>query len=325
MTTNTCPLCQEQSSSSGILREHAWTAHGACHHCGEEFDDKETLYVHWLAVHDDVLSRRDRKRAESEVGSLTFGDRLAHQGPRAAVGGLQRRTVLLAGGTAIAGGAATVSGVFGESFGAENDRTSDAASTGQTGAVATAPIPSAPGEYRYATMGAADTDLTVTYFGSWKCPYCAEFSTGFLSTLVPEYIDSGKITLKFRNLTYINGKPFLGSDAPAAGRAGLAVWMNDPGSYWAYHEYVLQNQPPESKAWATAETLVSFAREVGVDDPSVIRTAIQEKQYEDALQSTTQAATEAGVEGTPTLLIDGTTVSPFDKDRTRQLIEDGIS
>ena len=325
MTMNTCPVCNDRSHSSGAVRDHAWKAHRACHHCGTQLDDKETLYTHWLAVHGDELPRKDRKMAESEIGSLTFADRLTHQGPVTALGGLRRRTVLLAGGTVISGGTAALGGIFNRSSGRDNNGTSDAESTGQTGTVATAPIPSAPDEYRYATMGSADTDATVTYFGSWKCPYCARFSTDFLSTLVTEYIESGKIALKFRNLSYINGKAFLGPDAPAAGRAGLAVWNNDPDSYWAYHEYVLQNQPPESKTWGTADTLVSFGREAGVDDPSVIRTAIQEKQYEEALRATSQAAAQAGINGTPTLLIDGTTVSPFKEDRTRQLIEDAIA
>jgi protein-disulfide isomerase len=325
MSVNTCPLCGERSGSSSALRDHTWRAHSACHHCGEQFDDKETLYVHWLAVHDNELSRMDHKQAESEVGALTFGDRLAHQGPSAALGGLRRRRVLLAGGTAIAGGVAALGGVFGGSSDTNNDGTRGGESNGQTGAVAAAPILSNPDEYRYPTMGTADTDVTVTYFGSWKCPYCAQFSTGFLSTLVTEYVESEKITLEFRNLAYIDGKPFLGSDAPAAGHAGLAVWQTDPESYWAYHEYVLENQPPESKAWATADKLVSFARKAGVNEPSVVRTAVQEERYEEELRATTEAAEQAGVDGTPTLLIDGTTVSPFEEKQTRQRIEDAIA
>lgn len=174
-------------------------------------------------------------------------------------------------------------------------------------------------------MGTGNADATVTYFGSWKCPYCAQFSTGFLSTLVTDYVKPGQIALKFRNLAYIGGKPFLGPDAPAAARAGLAVWNDDPESYWPYHEYVFRNQPPESKRWATADTLTSFAQEAGVTDPSVVRTAIQENKYEDALRATSDAVADAGVSGTPTLLVDGTTVSPFKKDRTRRLIEETIA
>ena len=325
MSSNTCPVCEEKFSAPGSVRDHAWDAHDACHYCGDQFGDEETLYTHWLAAHVEELSRSDRKRAESEIGSLVFTDRLSHQGIGAAVGGLRRRTLLLAGGAAVAGSAAVAGTTLDRTGDTAQDGNRDAGARGQTTAVATAPIPSSPDESRYAVTGTADAGTTVTYFGSWKCPYCAQFSTGFLSTLITDYVDTGKITLKFRNLTYINGKPFLGADAPAAARAGLAVWNDDPESYWGYHEYVFRNQPPESKQWATADKLVSFARTAGVADPSVIRTAIQENRYEDSLRATSAAANEAGVRGTPTLLVDGTTVNPFEEDRTRRLIEDAIS
>lgn len=306
MTATTCPICNEAFESTGTIHEHTWTVHGACHYCGEEFDSKQLLFEHWLTSHDDELSRIDRKRAESEVESLTARDRFRQQGPGAALGSLNRRTVLIAGGTAIAGGAAIIgSGLTGTT-------TEDSTTTNDD-------------EYQYAVIGSSDAEATITYFGSWKCPYCAQFSTGFLQELIADYVVPGKIAIEFRDLAYINGEPFLGPDAPAAGRAGLAVWNNDPQSYRAYHEYVFQNQPPESQQWATADRLVSFAREAGVSDPSVIRTAITEQTYEDALRATSNAAQNAGVSATPTLVIDGTTVNPLsNKDRTRRLLEDAL-
>lgn len=320
MPSNTCPNCDEQFGSSGDVHEHTWDVHGACHYCGEQFDDEEALYKHWLTTHSDTLSRVDRKRAESAVDSLTFTNRLSNQGVGAAVGGLRRRQLLLASGVAVVGGAGAMGTVLNES--GPVSRNSGPAS--DTSSADSFIVPPSPAKHRYAVTGTGDAGVTVTYFGNWKCPYCAKFSTGFLPTLVTDYVKPGKINLKFRNLTYIDGKPFLGPDTPAAARAGLAVWNNDPASYWPYHEYVLRNQPPESKQWATADKLISFAQEVGVTDSSVIRTAIQQEKYESALRATSDAATAAGLQGTPVLLVDGTTVSPFDKKRTRRVIEDAI-
>ena len=108
MTRFDCPVCGEEHRTAGAVHDHAWTVHGACHYCGETFDDEATLYVHWLATHDGELSRVDRKRAKADIDELTVGDRLVHHGPGTAVTGLSRRTLLLAGGAAIAGGATAV-------------------------------------------------------------------------------------------------------------------------------------------------------------------------------------------------------------------------
>lgn len=169
---------------------------------------------------------------------------------------IRRRQLLGVLGSAATIGLAGCLGTTGSS--GESANTSSRGSTVE-GPVANAPLPKNPSAYTYATMG-RENRPTVTYYGSWKCRYCAQFSTGFLKEIVTDYVESGTVSLTFRALAYINGQPFLGPDAPRATRAGLAVWNVDPETYWEYHEYVFANQPPESKQWATTEQLITFAK-----------------------------------------------------------------
>lgn len=189
------------------------------------------------------------------------------------------------------------------------------------GAVANAPVPDDPTSFTYARTGSAGRP-TVIYYGNWKCPYCADFSTGFLGDIVTDYVESDDISLQFRALAHINGEPFLGPDAPRAAQAGLATWNVDPETYWRYHEHVFANQPPESETWATADKLVSFAEEAGVPETGQLRTKIKERVFESPIRETSQAAADAGISGTPALVIDGETINPLsDGQRTRTLIE----
>jgi len=193
MTAHTCPICTDQFETAGAARDHTWNVHSACHYCGEQLGDEtdEQLYRHWLVAHPDDLSGVDYKRAETAVDSLTFSERLSEGGVGAAVGGLTRRQLLLGGG-----GAATAGLVIGATALSNNTSTEPddgATAGGDTGAVTTAPIPDSPGDFRYATMGSADADVMVTYFGSWKCPYCAQFSTEMLSQLVTDYVEPGQL------------------------------------------------------------------------------------------------------------------------------------
>ena len=327
MISTTCPVCADQFETSGATRDHAWNNHSACHYCGEQLDGNsiEQLYKHWLAAHPDDLSNVDYKRADSAVGSLTFSERLSGGGISAAVTSLTRRQFLLAGGVTAAAGVAIGETALTDDTGTSTPSNGSSDSSGGNSVVATAPVPASPNEFQYAQLGSTDAEVTVTYFASWKCPYCAQFSTSMLPELVADYVEPGDIALEFRDLAYIGGEPFLGPDAPAAGRAGLAVWNTEPALYWTFHDYVFQNQPPESEQWATADRLVQFARSAGISGTEAIRTAIQENQYEDALRATGRAASNNGVDSTPILLIDGATVTPLgNEDRTRQLIENAI-
>ena len=118
MTDFTCPICDNEFGTASTVRDHAWDVHNACHYCGEELTATDELHIHWLATHEDDLSRVDRKRAESEVGDLSFGNRLAHQGPVDAVTNtsISRRKLLAGGAVAIAGaGGVAANGLSGSS------------------------------------------------------------------------------------------------------------------------------------------------------------------------------------------------------------------
>jgi protein-disulfide isomerase/transcription elongation factor Elf1 len=301
-----CPLCDRQFSSPGALKDHAWETHTACHYCGEQLEpDEQHLYKHWLAAHSDELRTVDERRATDAVDSMTVGEQLEHGGVGAALGAVPRRYVLLVGGTVAAGGVVAGGAMFAGGLGNDGDFVSDA---------------------EYARFGESDADATITYYGNYKCPFCADFSTGFLRDLIREYVDPGSLEIVYRNVAYLDGQPFLGSDAPAAGSAGLAVYDNEPESWRDFHDYVFENQPPESQEWATPDRLSSFAAESGVEDTDAVETAARENRYRPVLEDTDAAAREAGIEGTPALVIGGTAVNPLaDESRTRTLIEDAIS
>lgn len=119
MTESTCPVCEDEFEVVGAVRDHAWDEHGACHHCGEPLTTKDELYVHWLTNHDDELSHFEQKQAESEIGELSFGNRLVHQGPVKAVRdtSLSRRQLLSSGAAlTVAGlGGVATSSILGSS------------------------------------------------------------------------------------------------------------------------------------------------------------------------------------------------------------------
>ncbi|WP_136688134.1 DsbA family protein [Halorhabdus amylolytica] len=218
---------------------------------------------------------------------------------------------------ALAAGTALLAGCLGA-----NEETS---ADPPDGAVASAPIPANPGEYEYETMGDGDAPVTATYVANWKCPHCADFSSGFLGTIVGEYVEPGDLSIQHRALAYTNQGPWMGQDAPRAAEAGLAVWHTDPDNYWAYHEHVMANQGDPSETWATTDRLVGFAEDVGVSDIEAVRTAIEDGTYDDAVRATATAVSQAGVTSTPTLIIDGQIVSALDESAVRSTLDDALA
>jgi len=241
-----------------------------------------------------------------------------------------RRDLLVTAGGAVALAGCTGGGSQTPTATQEADDGATATTTGtpESGPVASAPLPEDTGT-TYAVTGSADA--TVSYVGNWKCPFCAAFSTGetdrpllSLGDIVTDYVEPGDLSLTYRGLAYgSNGEPFLGPDAPRATRFGLAVWRAAPASYWAFHEHVMANQPPESEQWATLDRLAAVAREAGVPDAAVASARDRTAAGTDssAVEATTEFAADAGVSGTPALVVDGASYSPFDPDEIREALD----
>lgn len=175
----------------------------------------------------------------------------------------------------------------------------------------------------YANMGSSDGTLQVDYFGSFKCPYCAQFSEGLLREIVEDYVMPGDVQLRYRNLSYLGEGVFLGQDAPAIGRGALALWSEEPSVYWPFHEAVFSNQPPESRSWGTEETLRNFASAAGASQQTqdAVAEAVRgDSELDSLLQQNNERAEEVGVDATPQVVIDGNAFPALNEETVRREI-----
>ena len=172
------------------------------------------------------------------------------------------------------------------------------------------PIPRPPGGSTYATMGRSSASTVATVFGNWKCPYTRQFVVDELDGLVDSFVRPGDVALRFRDVAYHGDQPFLGADAPRAGRAGLAVWRHDPSSFWSYFATVFENQPPERDRWATVDHLRQLAGVAGVNPLDAVTRDLDDGTGEGQLRASVTAAADAGVSAVPRVVVDGTVTAP---------------
>jgi len=174
-------------------------------------------------------------------------------------------------------------------------------------------------------MGFAHAKASATLYGNWKCPYTRDFVNSNLRDVVKKYVEPGHLRLRFRSLAYVNGHPFLGPDAPRAARAGLAVWNENPTSFWRYFATIFASQPNEEYQWATTDQLLRFAKAANVGHRDRIRTAITSGKYQKPVRETVTDAQKNGIHSVPRLVVGGTVTSPtVDYGHTKRVIEHAI-
>ena len=144
-------------------------------------------------------------------------------------------------------------------------------------------------------LGSESAPVTIVEFGDYQCEACYHWFHNTRSTLIDNYIETGKAKLVFVDL------PFLGRDSPKAAQASYCA--EDQGKYWEYHTilYTFQDGPPDS-GWADRDRLNSFAFSLDMNMDE-FNECIDSSKYKKRVDANYEEAVKNGANSTPTFII----------------------
>jgi protein-disulfide isomerase len=148
-------------------------------------------------------------------------------------------------------------------------------------------------------QGADSAPVTVVEFADYQCPACAQFANFVASQFKTEFVDTGKVRYAYRDFPLD-----IHPNAPLA--AVAASCANAERRWAAMHDFLFRAQGQ----WAASSTetfktqLVDYARQLGLDN-AAFQTCLSSNQFEDAIQRDRDAGTRAGLNGTPTFVVNG--------------------
>jgi protein-disulfide isomerase len=141
----------------------------------------------------------------------------------------------------------------------------------------------------------ADTVVTLEEFGDYQCPPCGELHPT-LKKLKAQY--GPNLNFVFRNypLTEIHKNALLAAQAAEAARV--------QGRFWEMHDLLYETQKVWSDDVNPKPIFIKFARDLGLDIERFGRDLASE-EVKLRIEADQQAATKMGVNGTPTVFING--------------------
>jgi protein-disulfide isomerase len=144
-------------------------------------------------------------------------------------------------------------------------------------------------------FGNPEAPVTVLEYGDYECPYCAA-----AAPVLRKLIDSsdGMVRLQFRNFPLFEVHPH----ALVAALAAESTAQAGPEPFWKMHKLLFEKQDR-----LTDRDLRLYAEHAGGDPDLAVGEAAQ--QFADKVRADYAAGIEAGVEGTPTLYINGSAYS----------------
>ena len=140
------------------------------------------------------------------------------------------------------------------------------------------------------TKGSAKAKITLVEFSDLQCPYCAQLSP-ILDAVVRDY--PGEVRLVFKHFPLS-----FHSQARAAGAAGIAA-----GKQGKFFEFRAKVAPRFREL--NEELYLSTAKELGLDMAKFKRDMVLNAEANKILDEDMELGRKVGVEGTPTIFVNG--------------------
>ena len=145
------------------------------------------------------------------------------------------------------------------------------------------------------TIGDPNAPVLVETYEDFLCPHCADF-TAELGPVLMDLVRDGKVRWVYKY------RVIGGSDSLTANMA--AECAADQGKFWPYHEELFRRIQEKGKIAVFPNSLKKLAADLGLDTDQ-FNQCLDSKQHLKEIQKIDQAAAARGVNGTPTIFING--------------------
>jgi protein-disulfide isomerase len=146
-------------------------------------------------------------------------------------------------------------------------------------------------------LGSPDAPVTIVELADMQCPFCAQFEREDLPGIIDRYVRTGKVRIELRLLAFLGEDSVKGARAAASAAARNRLWQ------FADRFFLLQGE--ENTGYVTEDFLRRIDPATVGADPAAGDRAIAAAQAE---------AQRAGVQSTPSFVIDGRVVQASELD-----------
>ena len=160
----------------------------------------------------------------------------------------------------------------------------------------------APDDYR--VLGSPEAALELVIFSDFECPYCRNFALAATPALIAEFVHTGLLRLRYVFFPLAAVYKNSVAAAKAAHCAGQA------GRFWDLHDYLFVRQPEWAGDAAADALWIEYAQNIGLDAQR-FELCFRSDEAHAAVEADLRMALAAGVTGTPTLVIEGNSLSGF--------------
>jgi len=157
-----------------------------------------------------------------------------------------------------------------------------------------------------AMLGDKDAKVTIIEFSDYQCPFCRIFWKEAFTQIKEQYLNTGKARFVFRDFP-LSFHPSAQVSAEAAECAG------EQNKYWEFHDKIFgeQEKMGQGTIQYTESDIKKWGREIGLNETE-FNQCVDSGKYKEEVQKDIADGSAAGVNGVPSIFINGRFVATSD-------------
>jgi len=144
-------------------------------------------------------------------------------------------------------------------------------------------------------LGSPNAPATMVEYIDLQCPFCREFETQVMPTIIPRFVRTGKVKVEMRPLG------FLGSDSERGRAAAIAAGRQN--RMFNFAQLLYANQGSENTGWLSDDMVRSAAASIPGLNIAQLETDRNSAGVSDAAKAFDDQKSADNISATPTILV----------------------
>jgi protein-disulfide isomerase len=152
------------------------------------------------------------------------------------------------------------------------------------------------------SIGDPDAPVKIEEYSDFQCPYCRVFHDEAFPQILRDYVETGKVYFTYRNFPIVDARSATKESTNAA---KASVCAAQQGKFFEFHDVLFANQTGENIGDYAERRLYAMAGVVGLE-AEAFDACYRDSTTADAVDLDKAAGLRAGVNSTPSFMINGT-------------------
>jgi protein-disulfide isomerase len=155
-------------------------------------------------------------------------------------------------------------------------------------------------------LGDPSAPVLIEVWEDFQCPACQGYSEQVEPAVTDAYVTTGKARYVFRHYPFLDSNSATKESHQAA---NASMCANEQGRFWDYHDILFTNWDGENQGAFSDNRLIAFAETIGLD-MAKFNDCFEANRYKDQIEQDKADGEAAGVQGTPSVFVNGTLIKP---------------